>query len=74
MFISSPVRMQMGASYSNDKRCLSVCLSHANISETERDRPMVTIKGEWEIGVSDSVYAIKSCDGQLSFRPVGDVR
>jgi len=32
------------ASYSNGPRCLSVCLSHRNISEAKRDRRMVTRK------------------------------
>jgi len=36
----------VGASYSNSPRCLSVCLSHANISQTKRDRPTVTMKRE----------------------------
>jgi len=63
--ISWPARM--GASFSNDTRCLSVCLSvcvsHANISETKRDTAMVTIKSERAVGVSDSESAIRFVTG-----------
>jgi len=38
---------------------LSVCLSHANISETKRDRLMVTMKREKELGLLDSEPVIR---------------
>jgi len=30
----------------------SVCLSHVNISETKRDGRVVTVKHEWELGLT----------------------
>jgi len=40
----------------------SVCLSHANISETKRDRPMVTMKRELRLPDSESatIFSIGS--------------
>jgi len=39
--------------------CLSICMSHTNISETKRDRAILTIKRVQEIGVPDSKSAIR---------------
>jgi len=41
----------------------SVCLSHVNISETKRDRRMVTGKFEQESGLPDSESAIRFAIG-----------
>jgi len=49
----------VGASYSNGPRCPSVCLSHANISETKQDRHVVTRKLQWEIRLPNSESAIR---------------
>jgi len=49
----------VGVSYSNGPRCSFVCLSHANVSKTKRDRHMVTQKLEWETGLPVSESAIR---------------
>jgi len=54
----STCSVSVGASYSNGPRCPSVCLSHANISETKRDRRMVTRKLKQESWLSDSESAV----------------
>jgi len=42
---------------------LSVCPSHAIISETKRDRPMFTRKLEYELGLFNSESAIRFAVG-----------
>jgi len=35
-------------------------LSHAHISKTEQDRPIVTMEHYYEVGITDSVSAFRS--------------